>query len=238
MLLDEWIEYRFDYGIKDKYHNELLAVFTAETDVRKALTEIQGQLSYESKEQARNFAGTQKNDYRELSETSYRDSGNIKGSTTESERSQENRGDQYQRQIDSNRAGEARTQVQLLDEFDRVVQRIMALNKENDQTSTQSKVSKADSANKRFSRHEPIESTHTETNIRDILTDHFSKNIIESLEQKGILTIIPTHSDKSVEGWYQDGRVTLVADQLNEATAVPNVDPRTWRPRWFSIDDV
>lgn len=85
------------------------------------------------------------------------------------------------------------------------------------------KVSKADSANKRFSRHEPIESTTTETNIRDILTDHFGKNIIESLEQKGILTIIPTHSDKSVEGWYQDGRVTLVADQLNATTAVPTL---------------
>nr|WP_255323723.1 PLxRFG domain-containing protein [Acinetobacter soli] len=85
------------------------------------------------------------------------------------------------------------------------------------------KVSKADSANRRFSRHEPIESTNTETNIRDILTDHFGKNIIERLEQKGILTIIPTHSDKSVEGWYQDGRVTLVADQLNATTAVPTL---------------
>lgn len=130
MLLDEWIEYRFDYGINDKYHNELLAVFTAETDVRKALNEIQGQLSYESEEQARNFAEPQKNDNGEFSKTSSEDSGKNERPPAESERSQKDWGGQYQRQIDSNRAGKTRTQVHLLDEFDNVVQRIFNLNNE------------------------------------------------------------------------------------------------------------
>ncbi|MCH2003979.1 PLxRFG domain-containing protein [Acinetobacter ursingii] len=128
MALDEWIESRFDYGIRDKYHNELIAVFTAETDVRKALTELQGQLANESEEQARNLAGSQKNDNGELQQTPSRDTGNNEGATTEGERSAEDRGTQYQRQNDSNRTGKTRAEIHLLDEFDNVVQRIMALN--------------------------------------------------------------------------------------------------------------
>jgi len=85
------------------------------------------------------------------------------------------------------------------------------------------KVSKSNTLNKQFSRHEPIDQGNTEENVRSALMDHFGKGVIESLEQKGILTIIPTHSDKSVEGWYQDGHVTLVADQLTSQTAVPTL---------------
>lgn len=121
MVLDEWIEYRFDYGINDKHHNELMAVFTAEADVRKALTELQGHLSNESEEQARNFAGSQKNDNGELQQTSSRDTGNNEGTTTKGERSAEDRGTQYQRQNDSNRTGKTRAEIHLLDEFDNVV---------------------------------------------------------------------------------------------------------------------
>ncbi|WP_151980297.1 PLxRFG domain-containing protein [Acinetobacter guerrae] len=128
MALNEWIESRFDYGIRDKYDNELIAVFTAETDVRKALTELQGQLSNESEKQARNFAGSQKNDNGELQQTSFKYTGNHEGTATESKRSQEDRGTQYQRQIDSNRTGKTRPEIHLLDEFDNVVHRIMRLN--------------------------------------------------------------------------------------------------------------
>lgn len=61
----------------------------------------------------------------------------------------------------------------------------------------------------------------TPKQVRDALVKRFGEKTISSLEKRGLLDIISTVDEPGVEGFYQNGRVTLVANNLNEASIIP-----------------
>lgn len=93
------------------------------------------------------------------------------------------------------------------------------------------KINKADSSGKRFSRSEDLNqvpahvkentSGSTPDQIRTELVNRFGEDAIQQLEQKGILSIMPTHTEQGVEGFAENGRVTLVADAITAENIVP-----------------
>ncbi|WP_286436003.1 PLxRFG domain-containing protein [Acinetobacter sp. 251-1] len=218
MALDEWIEYRFDYGINDQYHNELIAVFTAEFDVRQSFSSLQEQLFNESKEQATNFAGTQKNDHAEFQQTPSRDPASTERSSSASRESAENRASQSERQNNSNRTRETRTQVHFLDEFDDIVQRIMALNHEQHKQNRNAEKNKDKPL---YSRQSASNSGSTIQQVRNVLVNRFGKETIDELERQGKLEIIQDYQVEGVEGFYHNGKAVLVASNLTAESTVP-----------------
>ncbi len=218
MALDEWIEYRFDYGINDQYHNELIAVFTAEFDVRQSFSSLQEQLFNESKEQATNFAGTQKNDHAEFQQTPSRDPASTERSSSASRESAENRASQSERQNNSNRTRETRTQVHFLDEFDDIIQRIMALNHEQHKQNRNAEKNKDKPL---YSRQSASNSGSTIQQVRNVLVNRFGKDTINELERQGKLEIIQDYQVEGVEGFYHNGKAVLVASNLTAESTVP-----------------
>lgn len=93
------------------------------------------------------------------------------------------------------------------------------------------KINKADSSGKRFSRSEDLNqvpahvkentSGSTPNQIRTELVTRFGEDTIQQLEQKGILSIVPTHTEQGVEGFAENGRVTLIADAITAENIVP-----------------
>ncbi|MFV5507240.1 PLxRFG domain-containing protein [Acinetobacter sp. 197] len=61
----------------------------------------------------------------------------------------------------------------------------------------------------------------TPEQVRDALVKRFGEKTISSLEKRGLLDIISTVDEPGVEGFYQNGRVTLVASNLNETSIIP-----------------
>lgn len=61
----------------------------------------------------------------------------------------------------------------------------------------------------------------TPDQIRTELVNRFGEDTIQQLEQKGILSIVPTHTEQGVEGFAKNGRVTLVADAITPENIVP-----------------
>ena len=57
--------------------------------------------------------------------------------------------------------------------------------------------------------------------VRAELVSRFGGDTIQQLEQKGILSIVPTHTEQGVEGFAENGRVTLVADAITPENIVP-----------------
>lgn len=57
--------------------------------------------------------------------------------------------------------------------------------------------------------------------VRDALVKRFGEKTISSLEKRGLLDIVSTVDEPGVEGLYQNGRVTLVANNLNETSIIP-----------------
>lgn len=57
--------------------------------------------------------------------------------------------------------------------------------------------------------------------VRAELVSRFGGDTIQQLEQKGILSIVPTHTEQGVEGFAENGRVTLVADAITAENIVP-----------------
>lgn len=57
--------------------------------------------------------------------------------------------------------------------------------------------------------------------VRKALVERFGEKTISSLEKRGLLDIVSTVDEPGVEGFYQNGRVTLVASNLNETSIIP-----------------
>lgn len=93
------------------------------------------------------------------------------------------------------------------------------------------KINKADSKGKQFSRSEdltqaPAHAKDTQTGstpaqVRTELVNRFGEDVISQLEQKGILAIVESHSEQGVEGFAENGKVTLVADAITPENIVP-----------------
>ncbi|MBU3846002.1 MAG: PLxRFG domain-containing protein [Candidatus Acinetobacter avistercoris] len=61
----------------------------------------------------------------------------------------------------------------------------------------------------------------TPEQVREALVERFGEKTISSLERRGLLDIVSTVDEPGVEGFYQNGRVTLVASNLNEISIIP-----------------
>ncbi|MCU4438736.1 PLxRFG domain-containing protein [Acinetobacter lwoffii] len=66
-----------------------------------------------------------------------------------------------------------------------------------------------------------VQSGQTPEQVREALVERFGEKTISSLERRGLLDIISTVDEPGVEGFYQNGRVTLVANNLNETSIIP-----------------
>lgn len=61
----------------------------------------------------------------------------------------------------------------------------------------------------------------TAQQVRQKLEQRYGKNLIAKLQREGKLDILDTHSEAGAEGWYQNGKVTLVADALTDDSIIP-----------------
>lgn len=66
-----------------------------------------------------------------------------------------------------------------------------------------------------------VQSGQTPEQVREALVKRFGEKTISSLERRGLLDIVSTVDEPGVEGFYQNGRVTLVANNLNETSIIP-----------------
>ncbi|WP_111894274.1 PLxRFG domain-containing protein [Acinetobacter sp. MB5] len=57
--------------------------------------------------------------------------------------------------------------------------------------------------------------------IRDKLSSRFGEAIISKLEQDSKLNILETYDQQGIEGFYQNGKVTLIADALTDDSIIP-----------------
>lgn len=57
--------------------------------------------------------------------------------------------------------------------------------------------------------------------VREALIKRFGKDVIEALEKQGKLRIAQSYETEGVEGFYHNGRVTLIADNLNDDSIIP-----------------
>lgn len=88
-------------------------------------------------------------------------------------------------------------------------------------------IHKSESKDKKFSRSDDLTASPEEIsgstieNIESTLNQRFGSNIVQSLKNQGILNIIPTYTEKGVEGFAENGKVTLVADHLTADNIIP-----------------
>lgn len=81
---------------------------------------------------------------------------------------------------------------------------------------------KTDTGSRLYSRaQDNVQSGQTPEQVREALVERFGEKTISSLERRGLLDIVSTVDEPGVEGFYQNGRVTLVANNLNETSIIP-----------------
>lgn len=81
---------------------------------------------------------------------------------------------------------------------------------------------KTDTGTRLYSRaQDNVQSGQTPEQVREALVERFGEKTISSLERRGLLDIVSTVDEPGVEGFYQNGRVTLVASNLNETSIIP-----------------
>ncbi|WP_180051128.1 PLxRFG domain-containing protein [Acinetobacter sp. YH12211] len=61
----------------------------------------------------------------------------------------------------------------------------------------------------------------TPEQVRSQLVNRFGDDVISQLEQNGTLNIIPSYAEKGIEGFAENGKVTLVADAITADNIVP-----------------
>lgn len=89
------------------------------------------------------------------------------------------------------------------------------------------KVKKADSKGKKFSIYSDISKSDTDVQgstpeqVRSELVNRFGDDVISQLEENGTLNIIPSYAEKGIEGFAENGQVTLVADAITADNIVP-----------------
>ncbi|EIM39976.1 hypothetical protein HADU_03928 [Acinetobacter sp. HA] len=84
------------------------------------------------------------------------------------------------------------------------------------------KTEKTETVQRLYSRaQDNVQSGQTPEQVREALVKRFGEKTISSLERRGLLDIISTVDEPGVEGFYQNGRVTLVASNLNETSIIP-----------------
>lgn len=81
---------------------------------------------------------------------------------------------------------------------------------------------KTDTGTRLYSRaQDNVQSGQTPEQVREALVKRFGEKTISSLDRRGLLDIVSTVNEPGVEGFYQNGRVTLVANNLNETSIIP-----------------
>lgn len=68
--------------------------------------------------------------------------------------------------------------------------------------------------------------TNTGTTVDQVeqaIIAKFGQDVFDSLKKKGLMKIIPTYTEKGVEGFSENGTVTLVADHLTSDSIIPTL---------------
>lgn len=102
---------------------------------------------------------------------------------------------------------------EMLDKQDRL--------KEVTELLTEAKKGEESDQEQRNSRRSGAGKGSTPDQVRAELVSRFGEDTIQQLEQKGILSIVPTYAEQGVEGFAENGRVTLVADAITPENIVP-----------------
>ncbi|WP_347455715.1 PLxRFG domain-containing protein [Acinetobacter thermotolerans] len=98
----------------------------------------------------------------------------------------------------------------------------VAINQAFDQLISGLQTEKTDTGTRLYSRADgEKQAGQTPEQVREVLVKRFGEKTISSLERRGLLDIVSTINEPGVEGFYQNGRVTLVADNLTETSIIP-----------------
>ena len=98
----------------------------------------------------------------------------------------------------------------------------VAINQAFDDLISGLQTEKTDTGSRLYSRaQDNVQSGQTPEQVREALVKRFGEKTISSLERRGLLDIVSTVNEPGVEGFYQNGRVTLVANNLNETSIIP-----------------
>lgn len=98
----------------------------------------------------------------------------------------------------------------------------VAINQAFDDLISGLQTEKTDTGSRLYSRaQDNVQSGQTPEQVREALVKRFGEKTISSLERRGLLDIVSTVDEPGVEGFYQNGRVTLVANNLNETSIIP-----------------
>lgn len=104
---------------------------------------------------------------------------------------------------------------------ERMVSTIGENHKSGTQVSNDTGAFNESNPNIRYSQNTPKATDTTVSQVREALVKRFGEKTISSLEKRGLLDIVSTVDEPGVEGFYQNGRVTLVANNLNETSIIP-----------------
>jgi hypothetical protein len=98
----------------------------------------------------------------------------------------------------------------------------VAINQAFDDLIGELQTEQTDTGTRLYSRaQDNLQSGQTPEQVREALVKRFGEKTISSLERRGLLDIVSTVNEPGVEGFYQNGRVTLVANNLNETSIIP-----------------
>lgn len=86
---------------------------------------------------------------------------------------------------------------------------------------TEAKKEAEQDTEKRASRRDNTGTGSTPDQVRAELVKRFGQDTIKQLEKSGVLSIEPTYAEPGIEGFAENGRVTLIADAITPENIVP-----------------
>lgn len=245
--LDENMAERLRYAYEQDFPHELLAVSTAETNVRevfkamlgeggfKQLDSIFTEISTNQFKEKRNdrlpTRGQSQQPSRDRAENlSTSDTGTAKSDGAAAHSSDGVTGSVTDKSSGTQDGSKRSTQTDVRDgtDFDDRFKSVLE-DSGRDSGKTLGRISEEDKQlknnndKKRFSRAENSAASSTVAQVREALVSRFGEKTIADLEAQGILNIVQDQQESmtgNVEGWYEDGKVTLVASNLDADSAV------------------
>lgn len=237
-LLSESSVDRLIYAFNTNPQHEVLAVGMAETEVRDSLKKILGNdglldldgiftaiteqfgNSNEQRKQSSNIGNGKKILHGTVPSTDTGAAGNLQDVSTGTENSKKR---ERSTGVDQTNLSTGEKQQGLINNDNGKIKQKGSENQSVSVSSTEeNKVKQSDTDTPLYSRAKNQEvKGSTPEQVREALVKRFGEKTISSLEKRGLLDIISTVDEPGVEGFYQNGRVTLVASNLNETSIIP-----------------
>ncbi|MCW8037958.1 PLxRFG domain-containing protein [Acinetobacter entericus] len=209
--LSENVKNRFAYLIGTNPDHETLAVGIAESEVRQALKSIIGESGLSQLDAIYNEISSnqvEQNEQREQGQNTGNGKSTSNGnlSEVESRAAERSRGLSQETGASQQYDGSTRTDQTDLSTGEK-----------------QQGLTDKSGDKKRFSRTENSAASSAVAQVREALVSRFGEKTIADLEAQGVLNIVQDQREGmtgNVEGWYENGKVTLVASNLDADSAV------------------